>query len=309
MKDGKLISLLRDDKNRFIASRIAMLTCDRRKSLFLSDFDVFDILCENLYMMEFHELRKNFLNAIEAESGIEISVAELYSPKYRISLWQKIFDIDAECKRDIEPTPKKINNAIQNKVFDLNFCIDNHFNSIYDLLQNVLENIKNANPDAIAFDAVNICFSRPDDYSASLNYQANKIGEGDASVVSLWLLCRVLMNTNASLVLKCESAQKAEKILNLIFNLRLTPKTVIFFETSIADKYNEIFDMLLKYKEKNISLGLLPKESEDLISILENIPLCFVADVNASQNLIFDAFDGVPEYEKPMIFSLLNMEE
>ena len=44
MKDSKLISLLRDDKNRFIASRIAMLTCDRRKSLFLSDFDVFDIL-------------------------------------------------------------------------------------------------------------------------------------------------------------------------------------------------------------------------------------------------------------------------
>ena len=111
------------------------------------------------------------------------------------------------------------------------------------------------------------------------------------------------------MALKCESAQKAEKILNLIFNLRLAPKTVIFFETSIADEYNEIFDLLLKYKEKNISLGLLPKESEDLISILETIPLCFVADVNASQNLIFDAFDGVPEYEKPMIFSLLNMEE
>jgi hypothetical protein len=288
---------------------MALLTCDRRKSLFLSDFDVFDILCENLYMMEFHELRKNFLNAVEAESGVEISVAELYSPKYRISLWQKIFDIDAECKRDIEPTQKKINNAIQNKVFDLNFCMDNHFDSIYDLLQNVLENIKNENPDAIAFDAVNIRFSRPDDYSASLNYQANKIGEGDASVISLWLLCRVLMKTNASLVLKCESAQKAEKILNLIFNLRLTPKTVIFFETSIADEYNEIFDLLLKYKEKNISLGLLPKESEDLISILETIPLCFVAEVNASQNLIFDAFDGVPEYEKPMIFSFLNMEE
>ena len=307
MEDSKLVLFLHDEKTRFIVSRIAFLNNDFRKFEFFSDFDVFNILCENLYLLKYHKTRDEFLNVLENMIGRKIETSKLSLPQYRISIWQKIFKCEESFDREINFPHAAIKPSAKNRVFHLDSCIDNNYSDIFELLQSSIDAIKRIDANSIFFDANNIIYSRPDDYRASINYEAIKSEEKDSSMLLLWMLCRILMNTDATLILRCNSIEKIESILSLVFNLRLSPKIILSLNNMNKADCDKVFDLLFKFKEKNISLELSPKESDELVDMLREMPLCFISNVNAKQQLLYNAFNAAGEQEKINIFTFLNL--
>ena len=300
MENNRLISFLRDSETRFIVSRIALLNNDTRKIDYLSDFDIYNILCENLYLLSGHKKRAEFVEILGSFVDGDIGKSDILSHRSRMLLWQRIFDIEPNEKKfndaDNEKTVKSI--RLSEPSFNLNMSINKSFTDVYALLDATLEKIHLSNANTIVFDAKNLTYSRPNDYTATMNYEAFKANNVDISILLLWLLCRVFMNYDASLVLKVESLEKAEKILSMIFNLKLSPNLIISFDDLQSQYYRGAFELILKYKEKNISLEFFSKEIGDLKHILNEVPLCFISNINTSLDELEAVFSSFDECEK-----------
>ena len=307
MEKERLVTFLHSEEIRFTASRIALALGDNRNVKNLSDFDVYDLLCANLYLLLGNRKREEFLNVLEGELGEHIDVDRLFDRAYRIYVWQRIFNIESNTMH-ICDLKKNIQNAYGIEgLFEVCLAINSEYSDIYELLQSNVERINILGANVIDFNAVNIEFSRPNDFLASKNYDAIKRGEQDSSVLSLWLLCRILMNCNVALHLTVDSVEKAEKILSLIFKLRLSPKVILCIDGNV--NYADAFLLLLGYQEKNISLALLTKEKNDLIDALNEIPICFISSIGQGKKMLDEIYPKSYNNEKSRIFSFLNLVE
>ena len=307
MEKERLVTFLHSEEIRFTASRIALALGDNRNVKNLSDFDVYDLLCANLYLLLGNRKREEFLNVLECELGEHIDVDRLLDRAYRIYVWQRIFNIESNIMH-ICDLKKNIQNAYGIEgLFEVCLAINSEYSDIYELLQSNVERINILGANVIDFNAVNIEFSRPNDFLASKNYDAIKRGKQDSSVLSLWLLCRILMNCNVALRLTVDSVEKAEKILSLIFKLRLSPKVILCIDGNV--NYADAFLLLLGYQEKNISLALLTKEKNDLIYALNEIPICFISSIGQGKKMLDEIYPKSYNNEKSRIFSFLNLVE
>ena len=141
MNNIALVNLLREKNTRITAMK--MFCGDIIDVELASDFDVFDILCENLYLLAGNSLRERFLNLLCEVSQSGIVPMALYNREYRKLLWQKIFSsedimlpsLDCELIKTVEITEKT-------RKICLNSLIDTSFENIYDLLENTLKKIK-----------------------------------------------------------------------------------------------------------------------------------------------------------------------
>ena len=307
MKKERLVTFLHSEEIRFTASRIALALGDNRNVKNLSDFDVYDLLCANLYLLLGNRKREEFLNVLEGELGEHIDVDRLFDRAYSIYVWQRIFNIESNTMH-ICDLKKNIQNAYGIEgLSEVCLAINSEYSDIYELLQSNVERINILGANVIDFNAVNIEFSRPNDFLASKNYDAIKRGEQDSSVLSLWLLCRILMNCNVALRLTVDSVEKAEKILSLIFKLRLSPKVILCIDGNV--NYADAFLLLLGYQEKNISLVLLTKEKNDLMDALNEIPICFISSIGQGKKMLDEIYPKSYNNEKSRIFSFLNLVE
>ena len=307
MEKERLVTFLHSEEIRFTASRIALALGDNRNVKNLSDFDVYDLLCANLYLLLGNRKREEFLNVLECELGEHIDVDRLLDRAYRIYVWQRIFNIESNTMH-ICDLKKNIQNVYGIEgLFEVCLAINSEYSDIYELLQSNVERINILGANVIDFNAVNIEFSRPNDFLASKNYDAIKRGKQDSSVLSLWLLCRILMNCNVALRLTVDSVEKAEKILSLIFKLRLSPKVILCIDGNV--NYADAFLLLLGYQEKNISLALLTKEKNDLIYALNEIPICFISSIGQGKKMLDEIYPKSYNNEKSRIFSFLNLVE
>ena len=307
MKKERLVTFLHSEEIRFTASRIALALGDNRNVKNLSDFDVYDLLCANLYLLLGNRKREEFLNVLEGELGEHIDVDRLFDRAYSIYVWQRIFNIESNTMH-ICDLKKNIQNAYGIEgLSEVCLAINSEYSDIYELLQSNVERINILGANVIDFNAVNIEFSRPNDFLASKNYDAIKRGEQDSSVLSLWLLCRILMNCNVALRLTVDSVEKAEKILSLIFKLRLSPKVILCIDGNV--NYADAFLLLLGYQEKNISLVLLTKEKNDLMDALNEIPICFISSIGQGKKMLDEIYPKSYSNEKSRIFSFLNLVE
>ena len=281
-----MLVFLRDENVRISASKIFDLNDVIFDSQKASDFDVFNVLCEYLYLFAGHPIRENFLNLLSKYLGNNISVHNFYDFEYRKKLWQKLF-----CDGDIVLSQNEIDVKFEylsyekeKNILYLNSSIDLSCKNIYELLDNTLGKLKYSNCEAIYFDARNIEFERPDDFHAQQVYEDLKNNCNDASLLELWLLCRVLMNTDLALHLEIERTQDARDILNLIFRLGLLPNIKLEFDISKIDKYDQIYALLKNYNKKNISLKIScsKENSDEILSFLNAVPLLFVdsADID-----------------------------
>ena len=290
MNNIELIDFLREKNTRIVAAK--MLPVSIMDSENASDFDVFNIFCEKLYLLAANPLRERFLSVICEASGCEIKPIMLYDCEYRKRLWQKIFlskDIvlphsasNSFCDVEIIRKPRE---------FCLNSAVDTSFESIYELLQNTIDKINIEGADECFFDATEIIYIRPDDFHAQKAYDEARNGAQDKSLLTLWLLCRILMNTSLSLRLRVDSQKKAEDILSLVYRLGLLPRAVISYDASVMMDYSDTYQYLIDNHKKNISLELdFSKEnSEYILSLLSEIPLAFVEKIN----LPFESIQGV----------------
>lgn len=300
-KRYELIDFLRDENTRFISSKIIDIQDTPLNSKCASDFDTFNSLCEYLYLLAGYPLRGRFLDLLSwsawHDASFDAPFDALYDAECRKLLWQKIFindDIIVSSAKGFGKINLNLKNQKPDEVFYLNSAINLSFESIHDLLDEILRNVRESNASIVFCDARKIFFARPDDFHAQKAYEGMKHGNPDCTLPLLWLLCRVLMNTELKLKLFVDSISVARDILSLIYRLGLSPKITICVECREGMDFlnrnaslecaeeGSIYELLKKYGEKNISLELFcTKENiELLIKFLEVVPLALVEKIN-----------------------------
>ena len=309
MENNELIKLLRDNTTRIIASKMPALQGKNIDFERASCFEIFASLCDGIYLLAGHPLRTCFLNLLSQYSSNDIAPAGLCNPEYQKMLWQKIFtDSTIQLpKPDVKLEKIEHQEKVKGDLL-LNSEISTSFESIYDLYKLVCEKIKLARPDRIVLDSRKITFVRPDDFHSQEAYDALKNGKGDASSVILWVLCRVLMNTDIPLALSIDSAKKAEDILGLVYRVSSPKKITLLLENLSESEYSAIYNILLNYHKKNISLELcFSKENKNLIlRYLAIVPLAFVDGVSVEQDTLSDALrEVITQEEIPLVISRL----
>lgn len=310
-----LICFLRNENTRVIASKMLALKNSKLKIEKASDFDIYNVLCENLYLLCGHTVRKDFLSLLSEASSTDVSPIMLYDLDFRKKLWQKIFfdtDIELPIKTvDLKKSVDMTKQRNQDKVLNLNSEIALSFENIYSLRDYIFEKINVESISTVFFDAEKIEYIRPDDFHAQKAYE-NLACEKNASIVFLWLLCRIFMNRALKLILKVDNAKKAADIIALIHRFGVTPQIAI--EVNIANRYdyNSFYKLLTGYAQKNISLKLFcPKEmeiSDDFLNILKVIPLVFIESVDVNFQNIENAINlMITKDEAFLVISYLNL--
>ena len=310
MDNRELISFFSDNDVRFIALKMLTLKSTIRNIRYASNFDVFNALCENLYLLAGHPIRIRFLNLLERGSRSKISAPLLYDLEYRKKLWQRIFfddEIYLPSNLDISFLEKKTVSRVKVNTFCINLAIDYSFENIYQLLDDIIVKIEKSGANEITYDARNIIFSRPDDFHSQEAYKACKNGDCNFSLVELWLLCRILMKTELPLNLIIGSNKIADQILELVFKISNIKKVILSFDISNMLEYAEIYNILLKHKQKNISLELdCTKENKNnFIEFLNTVPIVFVERSKLDSSVVSIIDNLVEEQEKPLIISYL----
>lgn len=305
MNTDKLINFLREKNTRIFASKTPFLKCKIMNLEKASDFDVFDSFCDQLYLFAGHPVRERFLNLLSECLSTNIEPIMLYDAEYRKKLWQKIFFDSSVILPIPESTPQNDTFIVEEKrVFYINSVIQNSFADIYSLLENTLEQIDLQGAEECFFDAKKIEYIRPDDFHAQKSYEKVKNGNNDNSMVALWLLCRVIMNTDLNIVLRVDSVKKAEDILTLIFKLGLSPKLIIDIDISNNFDYLNIYEFLIAHSKKNISLKLsCSKETtdeKDVFDFLKIVPLVFVERTDIKIQTMQNMFNSILKKEETM---------
>ena len=301
--NNELIAFLKNESVRTVAKRMPALKSQNINADYASDFDVFNALGDSIYLLVGNPIRDKLLDLISKSLGLDVSANMLYDSHYRIALWQKIFidgDIDLpNPKRNLDL--KGINNGKKSSSsLVINNVLDPSYDSIFDLLDSFLVKIKSEGIDTLCLDARNISFVRPDDFHTQQNYESLKSGKEDSSMLILWLTCRVLMNTNIRLSIVIDKSDIAEKILELVFRFAPLLNITLRIAPASLDDANKIYDALLRYNKKNISLELAcAKENIDvLINFLRTVPLVFVKEIDTDAGTLREVF-----------YSLLSMDE
>ena len=297
------ITFLRETNTRIVAKKMLALWDNNLNIEKASDFDVYNCLCERLYLLCGHPIREKFLSVLSEASSIDINPIMLYDFDYRKKLWQKIFfdsnivlpKVKDSIKSNFEVIEKK-----QDSVLNLNYEIyeiKETFDNIFSLLDCILEKIKTKNIAVIFFDAENIEYIRPDNFHAQIGYENFKKNGEESSIVLLWLICRILMNSDLKLVLKVDNAKKADEIIALIHRLGLSPKIALDIDICNYYDYSEIYCALIKYSKKNISLKLsCSKEIENentILKIFNAIPLAFIESIDMRMENIKKIFNSM----------------
>lgn len=286
MSNNRLIDFLRDKNIRIIASKMPFFQnsiIDFNKA---SDFDIFNALCTDIYLLSGHPTKKRFLSLLSEYSKSEISCELLCDLNYQKALWKRIF-LDSniilpQSKSDIN-TFKHLSSIKETRIFCIDEAIDVSFDTVYDLLDNVLNKISAENVSKVSLDLKQINFARPDDFHAQKVYDKIKSSEEDASLLKLWLLCRILMNTAVDIELKADLFEDVIEILKLIFRLGLSPKVLIEINVERLESYDGIYEFLMLYNDKNISLEIYyPKEKTKIIEeFLKAVPMVFIESINS----------------------------
>lgn len=313
MNNDNFISFLRDKKIRALAAKLPMNNTAIRAEA-MSDFDVFNTLCENLYLLAGHHVRRKLLNILSEACNLD--ELTLYDIDFRKALWQKMF-FDENIilpQKNIDILKKVDIDLINNNSFDLDEHINTSFDNVYDLLDFILKKLDSQGADAIYFNSFKIEYQRPDDYHAALSYEELKKRNSDASVLKLWLLCRILMKTDVKLILKENDLKKAESILNLIFVLKISPKICMSVDIANDIDAKELYRLIMQHNKKSISVELrISKEMQNdfnieakLKEIFYFLPIAFVESVEICQEQIEAALTPlVNNAERALIISFL----
>lgn len=328
MRGKELIAFLHDDNIRKFALKTKYF---KNKNVdFASDFDLFSALCDSISLFAGHRVRASLIDSIESGFGERINPTDLILSEYRKALWQEIFSEErasnasnklkgsATGLSDFEYCEKKISL----KTIDLSASLDTHLEDIFDALDYIMEKIENNGIEGVRFDMRKIEYVRTNDFFAKESYGLLRQELDNGGAFLIWLLCRILMKANLTLILMVDNFNQAKKILELFSILRLNPQIIISFDAFEKEDYKSYTELVLSEYKKSISLEpYFSKEmrvsdaTASIKELISDIPIVFlkVGYGNKGAELFFKALDialdGIAEGEKNIIFNYLYMGE
>ena len=286
MRRKAFIDFLKSSKTRAIASLLFKKSSDFDVDE-MSDYDVFSILCRNMPLLAGHSVRHEFLSVVGNALDEELDIVRLFDEDYQKVIWQRIFDYESILNLSEYNINSRhlLNFDGEHKMaIVLNDSLDLSFENTFLLLDNLLSYIRLNAIGRIVVDMRNIRHCRPNDFSAERCYDELKVGDGkiDASALILWLSCRLLMQEKLQLFMIAEKASDIEYVLELLSVIKLSPDIIACMSVDSCD-FDNIFELLINYRKKNISLELFePKEmnlnmlEEYLNNIISVVPLALI---------------------------------
>ena len=244
----KVIDLL---KGRDCLCTIALLPSETTLAAEkMSLFERFAALCDGLAYLEGNEFAKAFLDSLEKTFGCPVRPENLCTRDQQKSAWRAL----AEHNRAPQLTCEDFSFA------DLQSCLtvgEDIASFIKSALSNDLGQLSQllSQKSAICVDLDGFCYTRPDEYHATLAYarilRGEKVQNGEFSALVAWVLCRTLMKSSAEVCIKLgDSLGEACGLLDLLEQRKLSPKITLIAREN-TDTF-ELADLCLCAPSKNI---------------------------------------------------------
>ena len=223
----------------------------------MSLFERFTALCDGLPHLDGNECAGAFLDSLGETLECYVKPENLCTRDQQKSVWRAL----AEKKRAPQLTCES-------------FCFADVIKCSIDC-EDIASHIKNAQTDdleqvscelseesAIAVDLDGFCYTRPDEYHATLTYSrvlhGDTVQSGEFSALVAWVLCRTLMKSSAEVYIKLgDSLSEARGLLELLEQRKLSPKITLISREN-TDAFG-LAELCLRAPSKNIYVATADK--------------------------------------------------
>jgi hypothetical protein len=216
----------------------------------MSLFERFAALCDGLPHLDGNECAGAFLGYLGDALRCSVTPENLCTRDQQKSVWRAL----TEKKRAPQLTCEDFSFAdVLKSSIDCEDIASHIKNAQTDDLEQV--SCELSKESAIVVDLDGFCYTRPDEYHATLTYSRVLRGEnvqsGEFSALVAWVLCRTLMKNSAEVYIKLgDSLGDARGLLYLLEQRKLSPKiTLISRENTDA---RELAELCLRAPNKNI---------------------------------------------------------
>ena len=223
----------------------------------MSLFERFAAFCDGLAYLEGNEFAKAFLDSLEKTLGCPVRPENLCTREQQKSVWRAL----AEHNRAPQLTCEDFSFA------DLQSCLivgEDIASFIKSAPSDDLEQLSQllSQKSAICVDLDGFCYTRPDEYHATLAYarilRGVSVQSGEFSALVAWVLCRTLMKSSAEVYIKLgDSLGEACGLLDLLEQRKLSPKITLIAREN-TDTF-ELTELCLRAPSKNIYVAAADK--------------------------------------------------
>ena len=223
----------------------------------MSLFERFAALCDGLPHLDGNECAGAFLGYLGDALRCSVTPENLCTRDQQKSVWRAL----AEHNRAPQLTREDFSFAdVQKCSIDCEDIASHIKNARTDELEQV--SCELSKKSELCIDLDGFCYTRPDEYHATLTYSCvlhgDTVQSGEFSALVAWVLCRTLMKGSAELYIKLgDSLSEARGLLELLEQRKLSPKiTLISRENTDTRKLAEL---CLRAPSKNIYVATADK--------------------------------------------------
>lgn len=251
----KIVEFLRSDTVLNILALLPQRNALRVEELSL--FERFAALCDGLPHLDGNECAGAFLGYLGDALRCSVTPENLCTRDQQKSAWRAL----AEKKRAPQLTREDFSFAdVQKCSIDCEDIASHIKNAQTDDLEQVSCELSKESAIVVCLDG--FCYTRPDEYHASLTFSSllrgEKVQRGEFSALVAWVLCRTLMKSSAEVYIKLgDSLGEACGLLDLLEQRKLSPKI-----TLIARENTDAFELAalcLRAPSKNIYVAAADK--------------------------------------------------
>ena len=223
----------------------------------MSLFERFAALCDGLPHLDGNECAGAFLYSLGETLECYVKPENLCTRDQQKSVWRAL----AEHERAPQLTREDFSFADVLKCSIGCEDIASHIkNARTDNLEQVSCELSKESAIVVYLDG--FCYTRPDEYHASLTYSSllrgEKVQNGEFSALVAWVLCRTLMKSSAELYIKLgDSLSEACGLLDLLEQRKLSPKITLISREN-TDAF-ELAELCLRAPSKNIYVATADK--------------------------------------------------
>ena len=223
----------------------------------LSIFERFAALCDGLPHLDGNECAGAFLDSLGETLECYVKPENLCTRDQQKSVWRAL----AEKKRAPQLTCESFCFAdVQKCSIDCEDIASHIKNAQTDDLEQVSCELSKESAIVVCLDG--FCYTRPDEYHATLTYSRVSRGEnvqsGEFSALAAWVICRTLMKSSAELYIKLgDSLGEACGLLDLLEQRKLSPKITLISREN-TDAF-ELAELCLRAPSKNIYVAAADK--------------------------------------------------
>ena len=216
----------------------------------MSLFERFAAFCDGLAYLDGNECAKSFLDSLSKTLGCPASPQNLCTREQQKNVWRAL----AEENRALQLTCEDFSFADVQRCLIVGEDIASFIKSSpSDDLGQLSQLLRQKS--AICVDLDGFCYTRPDEYHATLAYSRVLRGEsvqsGEFSALVAWVLCRTLMKSYAEVCIKFgDSLGEACGLLELLEQRKLSPKITLISREN-TDAF-ELAELCLRAPSKNI---------------------------------------------------------